>query len=337
MELTPPSRIDRHSPVIVSAASAIYARSLASTGIRRRCWNALRQFLIRRLGDPPCVMPVHGRAMTMPLSHALPFYLAAYAEYDRLPARLAAYVHRKKSRLTCIDVGANIGDTVAAFSGDGNDRFLAIEPNPSFRDYLVKNWSGNASVVVESVLCSAATEEGRFEVDEHCGTARIRAASGGIGVEMQAMSLDDVIARHAAFAEANVLKIDTDGHDFQVIAGAQGLIAAATPAVLFECDAFSNPRYVEDCAEALRLFAARGYHAFLLYDNLGYLLGKYSLADLAAFKRLLFYQLTSAFDFFDILVMPSPDLDEFHALEVEHFVGTVRDAALVSAARTASA
>jgi FkbM family methyltransferase len=322
--------------VIVSAASAIYARSLASTGIRRRCWNALRQFFIRRLGDPPCVMPVHGRAMRLPLSHALPYYLAVHAEYDRLPARLAAYVRRKKSRLTCIDVGANIGDTVAAFSGGASDRFLAIEPNPRFREYLVKNWSGNPAVVVESVLCSAATRDGRFNVDEHGGTARIRAVAGGIGVEMQAMSLDDVIARHPAFAQANVLKIDTDGHDFQVIAGAHGLIAAATPAVLFECDAFSNPRYVEECREALRSFAARGYDAFLLYDNFGYLLGKYSLTDLEAFERLLFYQLTSRFDFFDILVMPTPDLDEFQALEVEHFVGTVRDPARATAARAAT-
>jgi FkbM family methyltransferase len=322
--------------IIVSAASAIYARSLASTGIRRRCWNALRQFFIHRLGDPPCVMPVHGRAMTLPLSHALPFYLAAHAEYDRLPARLAAFVRRKTGRLTCIDVGANIGDTVAAFAGGIDDRFLAIEPNPSFREYLLKNWSGNPSVVVESVLCSAGTGEGRFVVDEHGGTATIRAASGQAGIEMQTMSLDDVIARHTAFADANVLKIDTDGHDFQVIAGAQRLLAAAGPAVLLECDAFANPRYVEECSAALQSFAARGYQAFLLYDNLGYLLGKYSLADIAGFKSLLFYQLTSRFDFFDILVMPSPDLDEFHASEVEHFVGTVRDPAVARAARAAA-
>jgi FkbM family methyltransferase len=329
--------VEGHPRFVVRAGSLFYSRFLASRGIRRQLWQSLRHAWIWLRSDPPCVMDVHGRALTLPLSHSLPAYLATHECYDRLPHRLAQYVRGRKGSLTCIDVGANVGDSVAAFYVDDTDRFLAIEPNPSFRRYLLTNWGGHPSVVALSVLCSSASGDGRFDVTEHSGTATIRPSTpGGSGAEMQAVTLDDVIARDERFARANILKIDTDGHDFEVIAGAQGLISTARPAVLFECGAFSDPLYVEHVTAALRSFEGRGYTGCLWYDNVGFLIGKYALGDVDSFKKLLFYQLTSPFHYFDILVLNDEALDEFHALEVEYFVGRLADPATMQAARAAS-
>ena len=44
------------------------------------------------------------------------------------------------------NVGANIGDSVAAFYKNNKDSFLAIEPNPSFHEYLFANWSWNKNL-----------------------------------------------------------------------------------------------------------------------------------------------------------------------------------------------
>ena len=48
-------------------------------------------------------------------------------------------------------------------------------------------------------------------------------------------------------------KVDTNGHDFEVLAGAERLISRNHPVVLFECDVFNNTNYVEDCLSTLRI------------------------------------------------------------------------------------
>lgn len=307
-------------------ATIVYEHYLGSTGIKRKAWSYARRLTMKVMGDPTCSLSIHGRRLKVPLSHALPDFLKHCPFYDRLPERISEYVHRKQQRLNCIDVGANIGDTIAAFRKEEADVFLAIEPNPTFRDLLIANWGWNDKVTVVSDICSSSSSEGSFLIQEGNGTASIHQVDDGI--QMTRRSLDEIVQRHPSAVNANVLKIDTDGHDFQVIAGAEQLISQNMPAVLFECDAFNNDNYVEDCLSTLSLFKRSGYRHFLLYSNFGNLMGWYSLADLLPFRQLLFFQLTSSFCYFDILVMRDDDLFPFCRDEVEYFIGKTSRVAL---------
>ena len=132
------------------------------------------------------------------------------------------------------------------------------------------------------------------------------------------------------------IKNDTDGHDFEVIAGAAKLISSNLPVVLFECDAFANTNYVEDCLNTLRFFKHNGYNHFLLYDNFGSLMGKYSLSDLSAFQNLLYYQLTSCFYYFDILVMKDDDISLFFKTEIDFFTEKMPNKSLRRTAKAAA-
>lgn len=186
-----------------------------------------------------------------------------------------------------------------------------------------------------AVLCSSSSSEGRFEIREKRGTAVI--AQTEHGQNLQKQPLDAIVAAHPAIGSVNVLKIDTDGHDFEVIRSAAGVIAQHRPAVLFECDPADNPSYVADCTAAIALFRELGYQHFLLYDNLGHLLGKYSLVQPEAFYQLLFYQLTSPLCYFDILVMKEEVLAPFHRQEIAYFAQATTNPALqrsVTAATT---
>lgn len=144
-------------------------------------------------------------------------------------------------------------------------------------------------------------------------------------LKMNRKSLDEIVREYPPIANANVLKLDTDDHDFEVISGAKNLIKQNLPIVLFECDVFENTDYVRDCLETLKLLKSTGYQYFLLYDNFGNLMGKYSLVDTTAFRNLLFFQLTSDFyyDFyyFDILAMKDDHMLQFYKSEVEYFIG----------------
>jgi FkbM family methyltransferase len=281
-------------------ASFVYKQYLASRGIRRKAWSLARTTLIRLLNDPACSLPIHGRILKLPLSHALPIYLNNHPFYDRLPQRISECIHLKRGRLCCIDVGANIGDTIAAFYTHDSDTFLAIEPNPRFRKLLSANFGENANVTVVSEVCSSASGQTTIAIHEKAGTASLVQADSG--TTMTRRSLDEIVDDHSFAKDANLLKIDTDGHDFEVIEGSKRLLSQNLPVVLFECDAFENTNYVEDCIRTLNAFKQSGYNHFLLYDNFGNLMGQYSLSDLSPFRNLLFYQLTSTFYYYDILI-----------------------------------
>lgn len=298
-------------------AAKVYEQYLASIGIRRRVWSSIRKALIKLLSDPICSLPIHGRHLKLPLSHSLPDYLKQFPFYDRLPQRISEYIHQKLGHLSCIDVGANIGDTIASFYAKDTDAFLAIEPNPKFNKLLVENWGWNKNVIVVSDICSSGSSEDTFEIQEKNGTASI--LQKGNGVKMNRRQLDEIVNDHSFAMNANVLKIDTDGHDFEVITGSKRLISKNLPVVLFECDAFENTNYVEDCLRTLKFLNQSGYNYFLLYDNFGNLMGKYSLSDLSPFQNLIFFQLTSNFYYFDILIMKDEDLFQFYKTEINYF------------------
>jgi len=220
-----------------------------------------------------------------------------------------------------MDVGANIGDTVAALYRGEHDLFLAIEPDPKFNRYLHENWNVN-NVRILDLVCSSSSGREKFELVEKFGTASLYKSAHG--VEFQTTTVDDLLSENHEFAGLTLLKVDTDGNDFAVLAGAKQTLVGQ-PAVLFECDVFGNTRYVEECLETLALFSAAGYRSMLVYEKFGYPLGRYELQDLSHFRELLFYQLTKKYIYFDILLMKEADLLAFYALEKSFFVDTLPD------------
>ena len=257
--------------------------------------------------------------MKLPLSHALPEYLNQFPFYDRLPQQISEYIHQTYGHLSCIDVGANIGDTIASFYKKDTDTFLGIEPNPTFTKLLADNWGWNRNVTVVSEACSSSGGEGPFVIQEKNGTASLLQTEDVVTLSKR--PLDEILNDHPFSMNANVLKIDTDGHDFEVLAGSDELIVRNLPAVLFECVACENTTYVEDCLRTMKSLQRVGYKGFLLYDNFGNLMGRYSLSDLSPFQNLLFCQLTGGnLYYFDILVMKDEDVYEFFKTEVDYFV-----------------
>lgn len=318
-------------------ATRIYSRNLRSSNrISKVFWSLSRTMLIKLLNDPDCIMPIHGQYLAMPLSHPLPLYIKNFKFYDRLPSRIGQFMRRKYGHVKCVDVGANIGDTVASLylAGADKDRFLVIEPNETFQKYLLRNCGAISNVKILPVVCSSENSSKNYKVEEGRGTASFIHDSTGKSTETKC--LDDILSAEPEFSNLNILKIDTDGHDFKVIAGAKQIIQKNLPAVLFECDLHSNTDYVEDCLRALKFFGSVGYKEFLFYDNFGNLMGRSKLSDLSNFKNLLFYQITSKFCYFDILLMRDEDLRPFLSSEIKYFVDNIENEALKRAAAAAT-
>ena len=312
-------------------ATLLYKLLLASHNLSEKLLNLCRKIFIKLFHDPSCTLNIHGKQLQLPLSHQLPIYLKHNPFYDKLLGRLSDFVYDKYGYLKCIDVGANIGDSIAACSKHDTDIFLAIEPHSTFNKYLYKNFGKCPNVKIMDVVCSSSNKTEIYQIDEKSGTASIvRSKNGRV---IQTKTIDEIIEKNIEFSGANFLKIDTDGHDFKVIAGAKKIITENLPVVLFECDFFENNAYIENCIEALDFFKEVGYRSFLIYDNFGYLMEKQSLEHLSGFKHLLFYQLTSKFYYFDLLLMKEEEMRIFIKLEHSFFISKMPNKVLQRAAR----
>jgi FkbM family methyltransferase len=289
-------------------------------------WALLRKILIKFWHDPECYLPIHGHMLYLPLSHALPQYLATLPLYDSLLRRLGTYMRQKDGYICAVDVGANIGDTIAAFFYNNypQDMYLGVEPNPHFIKYLIRNWGNQEQVKILPYFCTADQKSTqKYRIVEYNGTAEILQSDSGILLDSR--TLTQIIAEQPDFEKCNVIKIDTDGYDFDVISGAHNIIAKNHPAVIFECAPLDNENFVENCISILNFFANNGYSSFLGYDNIGNFLGRYSLTDLPTIKNLLFYQVTSRLFFIDMLVLNDKDTERFEMSEIDFFISKVKE------------
>ena len=170
-----------------------------------------------------------------------------------------------KSGDLVFDVGAHVGDRVAAFRRLGA-HVVAVEPQPALRMTLKLLHGRDRAVVIEPVAlgCAEGSVELKLNLDNPTvSTASsdfIRAADGAPGWEGQTWTqtimvpmttLDSLIARHGVPA---FIKIDVEGFEAAVLAGLSRPVAALS----FEFTTIQRAV----AADAIDRCAALGYGLF---------------------------------------------------------------------------
>jgi len=180
---------------------------------------------------------------------------------------LAAADHASRP-VHVLDIGAGVGDTaflVAASAPDQIASLTAVEGNAEFYAYLEGNLPAmNFSTKVWRTYLSRAGEALPGPVRTHAGTA---ALVGGDRVS-SSRRLDDVWQAEGS-PPIDVMKIDTDGHDGRVLAGAVVLLTRCRPLVLFEW----SPRFLAETNnsphEAFEVLTTTAYDRFVWFDKYG--------------------------------------------------------------------
>lgn len=140
-----------------------------------------------------------------------------------------------------VDVGANIGIYSMRLSSLFAHQY-AIEANPTTFRILETNMelTQNTNTTCVNVALSDKTEDAFVFVPENgnLGWATLNAEHHDIPVRRTAIHCDtlDNVAARQGFSDSNVrlIKIDVEGHEFNVLRGAKALIAASRPALLCE-------------------------------------------------------------------------------------------------------
>lgn len=255
------------------------------------------------LGDPPYIVEIRGKRMTLPISHKLPIFIRDAPLYDTLPARVADYLRRRNGKLIMVDVGANVGDTILACNATSEDQFLAVEANPEFIQYLKKNLDSIDNYVLVQAFChSGSNERAHVQIESVGGTARVTEATDGLVLSKK--TLDEIIDEHMEFREFTFLKLDTDGNDFDILKGAHESIVVSQPIILMESDVFGNVDYADDVLHAVNSLADAGYTEVVAYDNLGHFFCTFSANEPFAFLNAIAYQIISEFGYYDLLFLP---------------------------------
>ena len=164
-----------------------------------------------------------------------PYFQAVVGQAAALDG-LAALIQRQVPRdSTVIDVGANIGlSTILLARMTG--RVIAFEPSPPNVEFLRRNLERNGITNVDVRAVAASSEPGvlRFHIAQFGAGSHV-VAPGHVSsdtvptVDVPAVTLDEADLPAVAF-----IKIDAEGHEPDVLAGARQLLARDLPLIYTE-------------------------------------------------------------------------------------------------------
>jgi FkbM family methyltransferase len=207
-----------------------------------------------------------GPVAHLPTDRCIAASLEAYGEWAHLELSLLRLCLRRGD--TVLDVGANVGYHALAFAGAVGPfgRVVGFEPNPAaFRlATLTAAVSDARQVTLHQALVGCTRGVARLRIAEdatNLGATRFLPAEAEAAPDappdappdaglhtLTALCLDDF-----AHLRPALVKIDVEGMQFEVLAGAGALLDAARPVVFFETGGAA------DRARAEAIFGPRGY------------------------------------------------------------------------------
>lgn len=164
-----------------------------------------------------------------------------------------------------IDVGANVGFFTLQFASwmEAGGKVLAVEPEAVNYSRLQRAViEAGLTTVVEAVQVAAAdtTGEGFLEINRmHPGDHKLSAN----GVRVPMTTVDQLMAVRG-WPDVSLIKIDVQGAEARVLAGADQTIDRFRPALFVEVSDEGLKRYGSSAEALLKTCTARGYSIYTL-------------------------------------------------------------------------
>lgn len=218
----------------------------------------------RRSRHEPRWHKIRGFKIQLPPRHTLPTYQAQHRLYDHFLGVLGDCL---PDGSLIIDIGANVGDSVAAVCGTGCKRVVCVEGSPHFFPILRKN-----AKVIEAaghrVRCVNAIvgPEGAFgRIEEGESTGKIVLSKYGRSLR----SLDRILAApELENARPTLIKVDSDGYDAAIIMSGKRAITAYRPLLYWENEVLT-PESLNEYLHFYEFLRNIGYSWYTVFDNFG--------------------------------------------------------------------
>jgi FkbM family methyltransferase len=248
--------------------------------------------------------------LLIPLDHDLPLWRKTYPHYAKNVGRICRYIGDKYPGFQMIDIGANIGDTVAVIREESECPILCIEGDPFFFGVLQENIRRGQYKSVKAVQALVSTQTGELKGQLVSSSGSAHFTENGKS-PIESTSLSDLLSRFPEFDNLRLLKIDTDGLDCSILWSEFEWLAKCKLPVFFEYEPFRFVNHGYDDARIFKDLAQAGYRYAVFYDNSGdYLLSLDLLQDFRIVEDLQVYYLgRQGFSFMDVLLLQEQDHD----------------------------
>lgn len=241
--------------------------------------NKLKNFIFKRDKN----YKLRDLSIRLPSNHNLPAYQKIHNLYDRFLPFLGKFL---KPNQFIIDVGANCGDTLGLMvSENKNLNFICIEPDKDFFEYLKINsykirQKCFGKIILENSLVGKDIKSNQLR-EIFPGTKTL---SNELNKKSKCFlnvnELDKIISSKLASSEKiSLIKIDTDGYDFDVIKSAKCTILDHKPLLYFECYIIDE-NLLSQYKESLKELKKWGYSEFFVFDNFGSYMFKTNKVDI---------------------------------------------------------
>lgn len=268
-----------------------------------------RLFKTKKIQPEEKQVKVGNFSLVSNFEHPIEEYLTQFKYYSRNLARIAKYLEHKYSKYSIIDVGANIGDTIALLrSHDVYQVIHSVEGDPVYTALLDRNLPLFKEVEVHRTFLGQESRDENIVIDNTRGTANI---STGSGQMISVVKLDDLVAKNK-IQGIKLLKTDTDGFDFKILRGAFQTIRRDKPVLFFEYDADYLKQQNEDGLGIFEDFKEIGYNKALYYDNFGKFLLSTEISNTDLLAQLYAYinrKSDCAFPYYDVCLFHKDDDD----------------------------
>jgi FkbM family methyltransferase len=186
--------------------------------------------------------------------------------------RLAVTIAKKYPGMTVVDIGANVGDTIAVLKSAIDIPVIGIEGDDISYEYLEKNTRQFPDVTIIKTFLSEKKQDVKAALEKTgWNTTIIPAGTGEKTVSFK--TLDEVLDEEKfRNTDIKLLKIDVEGFDTIVLRGAYGIIRKYQPVLFFEYNRDNMMAINEDGLSTLLSFDDYGYNTIAFFDHKGRLL-----------------------------------------------------------------
>lgn len=206
-----------------------------------------------------------GISLIVPVNHMLDVYKSRNVFYDHFLPILCHEIFKFNKEGKIIDIGANVGDTVASIRAAGVDsEIIAIEASTYFFSLMKKNISASPNYYGKTRLIHAFVGDPNksLKLTYTSGTAGASESSESDVSKSNVMALDQIDD-----GNVSLIKIDTDGYDGNILLSGLDYIRTKKPILWAETlipdmGAFSQ---WSDFLQGIVGF----YDCFYLFDNTG--------------------------------------------------------------------
>ena len=250
----------------------------------------------------------------------LPVYQKKCLMYDRFVPFLGELADAKAASMSgngwIVDIGANVGDTVAGLIRHTLAEVICVEPTTKYSVLLHKNVTAMGVPYIDRIHCVQAyiaeNDEDAYVSQVVHGTAVKEKIAAKATAEAPTMTIPELLQLQNVASKALALvKVDTDGYDSECILSLGNLLSDISPILYWE-NAIEQTSQMKKYIQMTHYLAGHNYTHFFVFDNFGNFLAEMDAAGMEDvdyyLERILRQRSPRSFYYVDVLASKDEDM-----------------------------